>query len=176
MSLLRLGRFLRFLRRKEGATAVEFALIAPWFFLTLFGLLEIALVAFAQTNLDYAIDETARRIRTGQAQTQGLGATAIRSEVCANFKRIMAMDCSRLYIDVDRFADFNSAGGGVPVVNGNFQTAQIGYQQTQRNEIVLVRGYYEWRFVTPMFQPILGNLSNGDRLLVSSVLFRNEPF
>ncbi|MBL8548684.1 MAG: pilus assembly protein [Hyphomonadaceae bacterium] len=176
MLLLRLGRLKRFARRKDGATALEFALIAPWFFMTLFGMLEIALVAFGQTNLDYAVDETARRIRTGQVQAQGLGASAIRDEVCANLRRIMPMNCANLYIDVDRYADFNSAGGGAPIVNGNFNQAGIGYTPTLRNEIVLVRGYYEWKFLTPMFQPILGNLSNGRRLLASSVLFRNEPF
>jgi hypothetical protein len=39
-----------------------------------------------------------------------------------------------------------------------------------------VRGYYRWRFITPMFQPILGDMADGRRLLVSSALFRNEPF
>ena len=176
MARARPGVFSRFLRRKSGATALEFALVAPWFFMTIFGMLEIALVGFAQTNLDFAVDETARRIRTGQVQALGLGEAAIRDEVCANFRRLVAMDCNNLYIDVDRFADFNSTNNPVPIDNGNFNATGIGYTPTVRNEIVLVRGYYEWRFITPMFQPILGNLNNGHRLLVSSALFRNEPF
>ena len=115
-------------------------------------------------------------VLTLTADTSELGEGAIHDEVCANFRRIMPMDCASLYIDVDRFVNFQSAGGGVPIQNGNFSQAGIGYDNTVRNDIVLVRGYYEWKFITPMFQPILGNLNNGHRLLVSSVLFRNEPF
>jgi Flp pilus assembly protein TadG len=174
---LRHGALKRFARRKDGAAALEFAMVAPWFFLILIALLEISMIGFAQTNLDFAVSETARRIRTGQVQAEGLAGQAVEAEVCANLNRIMAMGCGQLSVDVDSFDSFNAAGNPVPMVNGQLDQSQIGYQQTQAGEVVLVRGYYEWRIITPFFQQILGDLSGGrDRLLVSSVLFRNEPF
>jgi Flp pilus assembly protein TadG len=173
----RFGALKRFARRTDGSAALEFAMVAGPFLIILVALLEISMIGFAQTNLDYAISETARRIRTGQVQGEGLGAQDVHAEVCANLHRIMAMDCDSLFIDVDRFDNFNDAGNPVPVVEGQLDQSQIGYQQTGPGEVVLVRGYFEWHIITPFFQQILGDVGGGaDRLLVSSVLFRNEPF
>jgi Flp pilus assembly protein TadG len=166
----------RFRRRTDGSAAVEFAMIAGPFLLVLFALVEVGLISFAQTNLDYALSETARRIRTGEVQSEGLSAGDVHEEVCTNLHRIMGMDCDRLYVDVDRFVNFTAAGNPVPIADGQVDQAQIGYAQTQPGDVVLVRGYFEWRIITPFFQPIFSNIGGDSRLLVSSVLFRNEPF
>lgn len=51
---------LRFIKAREGATAVEFALIAGPFFLLLMGIIEIALFFFASTMIETATAEAAR--------------------------------------------------------------------------------------------------------------------
>jgi hypothetical protein len=40
----------------------------------------------------------------------------------------------------------------------------------------VVRAYYRWRPLTPLFEGLIGNTTNGERILVSAMMFRNEPF
>ena len=62
----------RFGRARDGAAAVEFALIVPWFAWITLGLAEVSLMGLAQTSMDYAMSEVSRDIRTGEVQTAGL--------------------------------------------------------------------------------------------------------
>jgi hypothetical protein len=52
----------------------------------------------------------------------------------------------------------------------------MGYQPGQPSDIVVVRAYYRWKVMTPLFEPIFQNISGGERILVSTMMFRNEPF
>src|SRR5471032_2864150 len=72
----------RFVRRENGATAVEFALVATPFIALLIAILETALVFFAQQVLQTATTQTSRLIMTGQAQTQNLTAAQFQQAVC----------------------------------------------------------------------------------------------
>ena len=63
------GRIGRFWLARRGATAVEFALIAPAFLATLIAILEVTLFLFAQQVLQNAAVATARQFMTGQAQS-----------------------------------------------------------------------------------------------------------
>ena len=55
-------------RDERGSAAIEFAIIAPIFFFLMFVIAETALVFIAEQVMDNAVFETARLIRTGQAQ------------------------------------------------------------------------------------------------------------
>jgi Flp pilus assembly protein TadG len=177
-SLGRLGRKLRsFGKRKDGATAVELALIAGPFFFTLFALAEVALMAVVQTNLDLAMADTARRIRTGEVQTQGLSAADVKNEVCAGMSRIMAVNCGAdLFIDIDRFSAFQEVSNPDPSEDGTLDPGEFGFNPGAPSDIILARGFYRWKVFTPFFQDIFGTMGNGQRLMASAILFRNEPF
>src|SRR6266581_1507167 len=59
----------RFRRNRRGSTVVEFALVAPMFIALLFAIIETALMFFASQVLETALQDSARLIMTGQAQT-----------------------------------------------------------------------------------------------------------
>lgn len=59
----------RFRENRTGASAVEFALIAPIFLVLLFAIIETALMFFASQVLETMTQDAARMILTGQAQT-----------------------------------------------------------------------------------------------------------
>jgi Flp pilus assembly protein TadG len=169
----------RFGRAREGTAAVEFALVALPFFLLTVGMAEISMMGFAQTSLDYAVSESARQIRTGQAQTGGLDGQDIEDQICANVNRFMFLDCdANLFLDVDRFdsfVDINNEEAN-PIEDDEFQEDGFGYNPGGESDIVVVRVYYRWHVMTPMFEPIFRNVSSGDRILVTTMMFRNEPF
>lgn len=169
----------RFARARRGTAAVEFALVLMPFFLLTFGLAEVSMIGFAQTSLDFAVSETARQIRTGQAQSGGVTEAQIRTELCSELNNFIVMGCDgNLYLDVRRFNSFVDASNNAqtPIQNNQFSTAGMGYQPGQPSDIVVVRAYYRWRVMTPLFEPIFQNISGGERILVSTMMFRNEPF
>ena len=167
----------RFRRDRKGAAALEFGLVALPFFLLTFGLAEIALIGFAQASLDDAVSETAREIRTGQAQTNGLSYTQIKGQLCAQITDLMPMDCANnLYLDVNTFASFVTVQNSNPVQNNTFNTSGFGYNPGVASSIVVVRAYYRWQVLTPFFQAVFANVGGGQRILSSTMMFRNEPF
>jgi Flp pilus assembly protein TadG len=167
----------RFARAQRGSAAVEFGLVAAPFFLMMVGTAEIAMIGLAQSNLDYAVALTARDIRTGRAQDSGATASSIKQELCGDFARIMPLDCdANLFIDVDRYTSFADVANENPVVAGVFQTGGFNFQPGQASDIVVVRAYYRWHVMTPLFERIFANADGGERILVSTMMFRNEPF
>src|SRR5580704_9887815 len=61
----------RFCAARRGATAVEFALIAPAFIAMLFAVIQTTLFLFAQATLQNAAVEGGRMFMTGSAQNTG---------------------------------------------------------------------------------------------------------
>jgi Flp pilus assembly protein TadG len=160
---------------KSGATAVEFAMIAAPFFFLLFAMIEIGAVFFTGTVLENAVLESAREIRTGQAQTSGMTLAGFRSEVCDRIAVIG--NCDRLEIDVRVFPDFGNVDQNSPIQgDGTLETGGFGWDPGSAGDIVLVRVFYRWSLMTPNFGGALSNMNDNQRLITSATVFRNEPF
>jgi Flp pilus assembly protein TadG len=167
--------FVRLRRDRGGAVAIEFGIVALPFFALMFAILETALTFLAGQTLDTMVNQTARLIRTGQAQQQGFNADKFKTEVCA--KAYVILNCSTgLKLDVQKYATFDSINMGVPRdADGNLQVVE-NYVPGHGGEIVVVRAYYEWPVIVPTLGSDLATEPNGKHLLVSTVAFRNEPF
>jgi len=174
-----IGSLRRLLRRagrdSSGATAVEFAIIAAPFFFLLFAMIEVASVFFTSTVLENAVLETAREIRTGQAQAAGMTRNQFRDEICTRIEVIG--NCDRLEFDVQVFEGFNTVDQTSPVkADGSLDTGSFGWDPGEAGDIVLVRVFYRWSLLTPNFGGALSNMSGNQRLLSAASVFRNEPF
>jgi len=168
----------RFGRARRGAAAVELALVIVPFFLLVTGLAEVSMIGFAQTSLDFAVSETARRIRTGENQMANRSYSDIQNDLCSQVNNFLILSCNgNLYLDVQRFDSFVDAAAGqtTPIQNNQFQPA-FGYNPGAPSDVVVVRAYYRWQVMTPLFQPIFQNISGGERILVSTMMFRDEPY
>ncbi len=73
------SRLLRLLKRDEGATAVEFGFVGIPFFYLLCVIFETGLMLFTEYTLENGTAQTARLIRTGQAQTGGMSAAEFKT-------------------------------------------------------------------------------------------------
>lgn len=168
----------RFGRAKRGAAAIEFALVLLPFALLTLGVAEVAMIGFVQSSLDFAINETARKIRTGEAQMDGMNQAQIEDELCTQMGNFLGVDCAgSLYLDVQRFDSFMEAAAvDSPIVDDAFQTGGFGYQPGAPSDIVVVRAFYRWHTLTPMFSEVFRNVANGERVLASTMMFRNEPY
>jgi Flp pilus assembly protein TadG len=151
---------------QSGATMVEFALIALPFFLLLFAIIEIGLVYWANKELENAINDAARLVRTGQAQAASMTQADLKEEACK--RTAILMDCdTRLRIDVRSAANFGDITPPDPM-NGSGSLKSDGdfdYSPGAADQAVLVSAFFDW--------PVLFQNSY---VLQAAVPLRNEPF
>jgi Flp pilus assembly protein TadG len=65
--LIAFTRMRAFSRSDTGATAVEFAIVAPLLFLVMFGIVELGRAWWTKSSLQYAVERTARYYAVGCA-------------------------------------------------------------------------------------------------------------
>ncbi len=165
----------RFCKAKQGATAVEFALIAAPFFFLLFAMLEIAVVFFVTVSMEHATMEVARTIRTGESQKAGQSSAEFLDNICNEMTSLVPCN-GKVYIDVRTFEDFDNINMNSPINDGELNNGAFLYDSGEAGDIVVVRVFYIWELYTPMISTIFANLSDKRRLLAASTAFRNEPF
>ena len=168
-------RYDAFVEARQGSTALEFAMIALPFFFLIFGLIEIAIIFILSTTLDWGVGEAARKIRVGQLQSSSADLTAFKQTVCDNLFDLIDCD-EKLRLDVQTFDSFTDVTSSLPVDDDGEIIENFQFSMGGADEIVMVRAYYEWTLITPIMSASLKNLSGNKRLLVSTAVFRNEPF
>jgi Flp pilus assembly protein TadG len=182
-SATRLRSSRAFVRCHKGAAAVEFALVAAPFIALLVGILQTVIVFFAQRVLDEVTEETSRYIMTGQAQNGGITQAGFQNYLCTGSNTAALVStlftCSKIMINVQNTADFSSANTTTPTLtyNANGTVSNTwSYSAGNPGDTVVVQVMYQWPVILGPLSFNLGNLSNGDRLLISTAVFKNEPY
>ncbi|ACL57773.1 TadE/TadG family type IV pilus assembly protein [Methylobacterium nodulans] len=184
-----LTRSLRaFGRAQQGATAVEFSLVAIPFFGLLAAIIETAIAFFAGQLLDAAVSNASRQIYTGAFQTQtGVSATtseqaltAFRNNLCAN--RVTIFNCSAVKVDI-RTLDDNASFAAISPVDPSTKGWATGFgtryldaggKPPGPGKIVIVQAAVAFPIFFSMINP--ATFGSNQRLLQSTVAFRTEPY
>ncbi|MFT3997205.1 MAG: pilus assembly protein [Asticcacaulis sp.] len=166
----------RFWRARDGATALEFAILAAPFIMLLVACFELALVMVCTVSMDMATAKVSREIRTGIVTSGNSSVTTFRTQLCAQMTWLP--DCSsKLKVDVRTFNDFNLVTQATdPIKDGAFDDSQIAYTIGTGSKIQLVRVYYPWKIMSPFLAPGFRSLSTGEVVVESQAVFKNEPF
>lgn len=164
----------RFFRHDSGATAVEFALIAPVLVFLFMAILEVSVMFFAMANIDGAAIEAARRIRTGQNQSSADPASDFSASLCGYLSSIIS--CGGLFHDARTVSTFASVSLDTEIDPVTGEPVTYGFSGGGAGDIVVVRVMYYWDFVTPFIGTYLGDTGSDRRLLTSTVVFQNEPY
>lgn len=165
----------RFARARDGAAALDFAIVAIPFFLFLLAVIEIGYMFFLSVMIDNAALASARKVRTGQMQMVGASSEDFWEDVCTNISIVAPCD-GHLFIDVRTYESFSSTQEPDPITNGNFDPSGLQVDFGGAGDIVLVRVYYLWDVFFPNLGTGLSNVNGGMRVLTSVVAFRNEPY
>lgn len=183
--------FNRFRRSEEGATAVEFAMIAtPLIFMT-FAIVESGIAFAADIVLKNATYDAARTGRTGFVSDGSTQEVTVKQKIKSQASVIMDVDklviTSLAYKGFDAlkkpepFIDKNGNGRrddgeNYTDVNGNgkydLDQGAAGYGGTA--QVVLYTVSYPWTFHTPILKEIVGN--NGTIQLSATAVVQNEPY
>jgi Flp pilus assembly protein TadG len=163
------------LSERKGVSAIEFSLIALPFFLLVTGIAEVALIAWAGYELENATADTARLVRTGQAQNAAWSASQLATQLCGRV--VILTNCATtVRLNVQTFSTFGAIAAPNPVDENGGVRNDFTYSLGSAGSIVLVTAYYEWPLSNPLMRATFGNLGDGNYLLQASAAFRNEPY
>lgn len=173
------------LRDSRGASAVEFALIAPVMLMTLYGMFDIGHAQYTRSMLEGAIEKASRAATIEGAKTSTIDArvTAAIRQIAPNatltFKRTALADFSDLGIPED-FDDINKDGtcnDGEPFedANGNnaYDTDRGKVGNGAARDVVLYQVDVSYKRILPIGR-LIGQ-SDIMKMNAATVL-RNQPF
>ena len=194
-TLPRLHWLARVLRRRDGAAAVEFAIVAAPFIFLLFAIVELGIIFVTNINLSNATLLLARQIRTGGIIAPGSSATSssgitlsladFKQAICNKLPMVPAATCTtQLQVDIRTQASFGTASPN-PSSGKTFNNASLCYYSGSAGSIVEFHAYYLWPVATPILTAALVNAttyksgssstSGNFYVLQSAEAFRIEP-
>jgi Flp pilus assembly protein TadG len=170
----------------KGSAAIEFAMIAPVFFVLLMGTIEAGVMFFAQSALQNALNDTARLVRTGQTAcytTSGGNCVAMtqaqfKTKLCSEVSTLL-QSCTTggLQFDVNAYpSGYSAAANSSPLDAGKNLTTLNTFNVGSACDVVLVRAFYKWPVFTPGLNYFMANVTGNYHLLATAAAFRNEPF
>ncbi len=179
----------RFGASRDGAAAIEFAVLALPFFLLLFATIEVFVAFAGEQMLNHTTDQISRDIRLGKitfdtGRQTDMDQVEFHEHFCSELVVLVTCDDaggSRLFLDVRNVDNFSDVPIGVPRAGGSLDTSDFGFDIGGAGDIHVFRAFYKWPVLTDLIRPYLANIDNGDGipeyyLMVSTTAFRNEPF
>ncbi|MGR9277506.1 TadE/TadG family type IV pilus assembly protein [Rhizobium leguminosarum] len=193
----RFSRFRALARSRDGAAAIEFALLAIPYFLVIFAILETFVAFAAEELVSNGVDTMSRRMRTGQI-TYNLGRTTdmnqaqFRQAFCDEISILVRCSASevatpsKLYLDVQTFSTFSAIPTTIPKLStdkyADINTAAFKYAPGGAGTINMMRAYYRWEIITDLIRPYITTIRPSDGsmpsqyLIVATAAFQNEQY
>jgi Flp pilus assembly protein TadG len=159
---------------QQGATAVEFALIAPAFIALIIAIFETTLFLFAQANLQAAATQAGRLLMTGQAQNSNMTLAQFKSAVCPMVQSMF--NCSNLVVVVQSSSSSSGLNTSTPQVYNGGVLNPGSYDAGSPGDLMVVQIGYPWSVVSGPLGFVLSNLSNGTAAVWGVAAFRVEPY
>lgn len=166
-----------FRRNRDGATAIEFTLLALPFFMIVFAIVETSISYTTEQFMSNVAERVAREIRTGQITATSYTKDEFRTEICDRLQALAAPTCPGMSVDVRSYATFLAVPKGVeysePAV---VDTSGWDFKPGGSSSINSIRIAYEWPVYTDIMKKYFAGLKNGKNLLYASTTWQNEPF
>ena len=164
---------------RSGSPALEFALVATPLAALIVAIMQTSLVFFAQQNLETAAEKSVRQVLTGSAQQSGMTADGFRTLVCSKLPDFMQTNsCANLIIDVRSANGFSSADTSTPAITYDPKTGKpvSTFTPGGADSINVVRVMYVWNVIKGPLGFDLSTMSNQQRLLVATSVFKTEHY
>jgi Flp pilus assembly protein TadG len=180
VEVLRRGKrvLARFRDRESGTTAVEFALIAPFFFAIILAIFEVTIYLFAQATLQEAATSAGRLIMTGQMQNGSVTQSQFANNYVCPMVQVL-FNCTTMMVNVQSYASFSASSTQSPTLtyNSNGSVSNTwNYDLGTPGQIVVLQLIYQWPIIGGPFGYVLSNLGNGTTEMVAVTAFRVEPY
>jgi len=181
------GLWRRFFARRDGATAIEFAMLALPFFIIVIASIETFAAFTAEQIFANANETMARKIRTGAITSTNTTKEAYRAAFCEEIKLLMPCSAteakteSKLFIHVESFANYSAITPAVSIVDDNLSTTSFKFAPGGKKTINIVRAYYRWDIMTDLVRPLISSVKTADGtsrnyLMVATTIVQNEDY
>jgi Flp pilus assembly protein TadG len=168
---------------KDGAAAIEFALLAIPYFLIVFAIIETFIAFTGEQLIANAVDTMARKLRTGQI-TAETSKEDFRSAFCDEISILIQCngeEDNKLILDVRSFSSFADIPKTIPRESGDLTATDI-YEPGGADTINMLRAYYRWEIVTDLVRPYISAIRPADSsfpkefLIVATAAYKNENY
>lgn len=179
-------------RSRDGAAAIEFALLAIPYFLIVFAIIETFVAYTAEQLVANAVDTMGRKLRTGNITVTSSTASTYMNE--AQFRRAFCGEisilikcseaeintASKLFIDAKPYTNFSDMPTTIPTANGDLNTTGLNFAPGGAGTKNMLRAYYKWDVTTDLLRPYITNVrpTSGSNyfLIVETSVFKNEDY
>lgn len=186
----------RLWRSRDGASAIEFAILAIPYFVIIFAILETFVAFTAEQLVTNAVNTMARDLRTGKI-TYNLNRPAtdmteaqFRQAFCNEISIMISCSPTEiatpadLYLDLRTFTKFSDIPTSIPRISAadfaDIDPSSFAYNPGGAKSINMLRAYYRWPVITDLVRPYISNIrpANGSSsfLIVATTAFQNEDY
>lgn len=186
----------RIARSRDGAAAIEFALLAIPYFMIIFAIFETFIAFTGEQLVSNAVDTMARKLRTGEIAYAGTVTDQDRKTFREDFCEEIAIliQCSsdeietpsKLFLDIRSFPDFASIPRNFTMAEQDgkvdLDTKDFAFDPGGPSTINMFRAYYKWQIITDLVRPYISNVKIGDDgsqsyfLIVATTAYKNEAY
>ena len=152
-------------RLRRGTTSIEFALIAPVFFMMFIGVIEMSLMMLTQHLLESATFNASRLAKTGFVAAGHTQIETVMDTLDTELAGLAPL------IDVAKITFTSTSYGQLSQIGLEDGTEGLGAS----DQVVVYTISYPWKFFTPMIGNIIGD-QNLTINLNSRIVVRNEPY
>jgi Flp pilus assembly pilin Flp len=177
-----LGRSVpRFRRDENGTTAIEFSIVAMPFLMFAFGIVGTGLHFFTWNSLEHGVQTAARKVRTGQAQQDGITVSQFKQMIIDSAGPMI--DTNKLQVHLQTGTEWTDITPDECLDTSGVQTSgtgnsndSVGQYSGSAGEVVLITVCYEWELAKALPFLKYDNMANGSSMIQASTTFRTEPY
>ncbi|HEX5007462.1 MAG TPA: TadE/TadG family type IV pilus assembly protein [Hyphomonadaceae bacterium] len=163
-----------FAKAKEGTTLIEFALLAPVFFMLVMGLVEFVLFQYKTYALNHVVYEAARKLQTGEVQNSGDMANTFSDEVCAAAGPMI--DCKQIVFDVRSFDEIEDISYPPVEFDDEGNPMNFVFEPGGPEKYSVIRASIHHQFITPFMDKLFRIGPDMPAIVNAYCVVRNEPW
>jgi Flp pilus assembly protein TadG len=164
----------KFSKEKGGSTLIEFAMLAPVFFLLIMGLIEFVLYQYKTYALNHVVAEATRNLQTGEIQVAGNTPQAFLDEMCAHSG--LMIDCHEIDYDVRHYEELADIQFHEPTFDEKGRATNFNFDPGGSSDYSVVRASIPHTFITPFMNQMFGIGPDKPAIVNSFSIVRNEPW
>jgi Flp pilus assembly protein TadG len=164
----------RLAKAQGGNVMIEFALLAPVFFMLIMGLVEFVIYEYRTYALNHVVYEAARNLQTGEVQSTSDKYAAFKQEACDH--AAMMIDCNAIYFDVRAFNNLKDVTYPPPEFDENGVPVNFKFEPGGAEQYSVVRASIHHEFITPFMDKLFRMGPDLPAIVNAFVIVKNEPF
>ncbi len=164
----------RLSREEGGNVMIEFAMLAPVFFMLIMGLVEFVLYEYKTYALNHIVYEATRNLQTGEVQA----AADMRQEfdkLCQESAGPL-MSCDDIEWDVRSFDAIKDIDYPPPQFDAQGLPTNFVFQPGKASQYSVVRAAIHHQFVTPFMDKLFGMGPDLPAIVNAFCIVKNEPW